>query len=342
MGSGIIVIHRHKTAIRRPSLSLPVKCLLRDGLLDASKRLFDYGCGHGRDIALLRDLGIGCEGWDPAHRAEVQRERAEVVNLGYVINVIEDPEERARALRSAWELAMGVLAVSAQVMLATSDREYAPFGDGVVTSRGTFQKYYRQHELCAYLEEQLGADALPAAPGIFYLFKDETAKQEFLASRYRRAVAVPRRRISELLFEQNQEVLVPFMECLTRLGRLPGPEECPQIPALIERFGSVKRAFALVRRVTDAAPWVAIAERRKEDLLAYLALARFGRRPAFSHLPRTTQYDARSFFGTYAGACREADRLLFQAGDAATIDAACRRAGGARAGAHAGAREAGG
>src|SRR5205085_7662674 len=94
------VIHRHKTAIRRPSLSLPVKCLLRDGLFDASKRLFDYGCGHGRDIALLRDMGIGCDGWDPAHRAEVERERAEVVNLGYVINVIEDPEERVQALRS--------------------------------------------------------------------------------------------------------------------------------------------------------------------------------------------------------------------------------------------------
>src|SRR5437867_7220103 len=308
MDTTIPTIQRHKTAIRRPSLSLPVKCLLRDGLLDASKRLFDYGCGHGRDIALLRDMGIGCDGWDPAHRAGVRRQGADVVNLGYVINVIEDPGERARALRSAWDLTAGVLAVAAQVMLATGDNGHAPFGDGVVTSRGTFQKYYRQHELRAYLEEQLGADALPAAPGIFYLFKNETAKQAFLASRYRRAVAVPKRRISELLFEQNQDVLEPFMECLTRLGRLPGPEECPQIPDLIERFGSVKRAFALVRRVTDAAPWVAIAGRRKEDLLAYLALARFGRRPAFSHLPRSTQYDARSFFGAYAEACREADR----------------------------------
>jgi DNA phosphorothioation-associated putative methyltransferase len=325
MEIAVPIIQRHKTAIRRPSLSLPVKCLLRDGLLDASKRFFDYGCGHGRDIALLQNMGVGCDGWDPAHRPQVRREAAEVVNLGYVINVIEDPRERAQALRGAWELATGVLAVAAQVVLATGDREYAPFGDGVVTSRGTFQKYYRQHELRGYLEEQLGADALPAAPGIFYLFKDETAKQEFLASRYRRAVAVPRRRISELLFEQNQDVLEPFMECLTRLGRLPGPEGCPQIPELVERFGSVKRAFGLIRRVTDAAPWVAIAERRKEDLLVYLALARFRRRPAFSHLPRATQYDARSFFGTYAEACREADRILFHAGDAAAIGAACQR-----------------
>src|SRR5436309_12710355 len=94
-------IQRHRTAIRRPSLSLPVKCLLRDGLLDASRRLFDYGCGHGRDLALLREMGIGCDGWDPAHRPEAERRPADVVNLGYVLNVIEDPDERARALKSA-------------------------------------------------------------------------------------------------------------------------------------------------------------------------------------------------------------------------------------------------
>jgi hypothetical protein len=30
-----------------------VACLLRDGLLDSSKTLFDYGCGHGQDLQLL-------------------------------------------------------------------------------------------------------------------------------------------------------------------------------------------------------------------------------------------------------------------------------------------------
>src|SRR5262245_7254651 len=98
-------IERHKTAIRRPSFSLPVKCLLRDGLLDASKSLFDYGCGHGQDLALLRDLGISCDGWDPVHRPGTPAQPAQVVNVGYVINIIEDPRERAEAVRRAWELA---------------------------------------------------------------------------------------------------------------------------------------------------------------------------------------------------------------------------------------------
>ena len=33
----------------------------------------------------------------------------------------------------------------------------------------------------------------------------------------------------------------------------------------------------------------------------------------------------RAFFGTYAKACRQADELLFQAGDAQAIDDACKR-----------------
>jgi hypothetical protein len=45
-----------------------VKCLLRDRLLAPEKTLFDYGCGRGQDLHLLRDLGIPCDGWDPVHR----------------------------------------------------------------------------------------------------------------------------------------------------------------------------------------------------------------------------------------------------------------------------------
>jgi DNA phosphorothioation-associated putative methyltransferase len=93
----------------------------------------------------------------------------------------------------------------------------------------------------------------------------------------------------------------------------------------VERFGSLRRAFALVRRVTGLAEWEAIRRRRTEDLLVYLALSRFRKRPKWSHLPRPLQADMRAFFGTYAGACRRADELLFQAGDADAVDAACKR-----------------
>ena len=45
-------VYRHRAAIRRSELSLPVKCLLRDGLLDPADRLFDDGCHYnvGKEI----------------------------------------------------------------------------------------------------------------------------------------------------------------------------------------------------------------------------------------------------------------------------------------------------
>jgi DNA phosphorothioation-associated putative methyltransferase len=228
-------IARHKTAIRRPSYSLPIKCLLRDGLVHAETSVFDYGCGHGQDIELLRGSGIRCDGWDPAFRPKGEKTLADVVNLGYVINVIEDARERATAVRSAWNLSSKLLVVAAQIELAAPDKDQPRFGDGVITSRGTFQKYYTQNELRDYLEGELTADAILAAPGIFYIFKDESTKQQFLATRYHRRIAVPRKRISELRFEQNLDVLQPLMAAMTQLGRLPGPEEFPQSAEVPQR-----------------------------------------------------------------------------------------------------------
>lgn len=319
-------IARHKTAIRRPSFSLPIKCLLRDGLLGPSTALFDYGCGHGQDLKLLSDMEIECDGWDPAFRPEASKRPADIVNLGYVINVVEDQNERSAALRLAWELCQRLLVVAAQVEFAAPEKVQAEYADGVLTSRGTFQKYYNQNELRLYLETELGSDAIPAAPGVFYVFKNESAKQQFIATRYHRRIAVPRKRMSELLFEQNQEVLEPLMQALTQLGRLPGPEEFLASETLIERFGSLKRAFALIRRVTDEQPWEEIAQRRAEDLIVYLALSRFQRRPKLSQVPATIQRDIKAFLGNYNQACARADTLLFRAGDSDAINKACEQA----------------
>jgi DNA phosphorothioation-associated putative methyltransferase len=116
-----------------------------------------------------------------------------------------------------------------------------------------------------------------------------------------------------------------FMTAIADLGRLPEADEFPQAAEVISRFGSLKRAFALVKRVTGAAEWDAIRQRRSEDLLVYLALARFRKRPPLRQLPATLQRDMRDFFGTYTKACQRADELLFRAGDAAAIDEACQR-----------------
>ncbi len=234
-------------------------------------------------------------------------------------------EERAETPRGAWELCQRVLIVSAQVLVPGRGHAQVEFGDGILTGRGTFQKFFGQVELKTYIESVLEAEAIPAEIGVFYVFKDEAAGQQYLASRYRRATAAPRKRISEVRFEENRELLEPFMATIAALGRLPEADEFAQAAEIATRFGSLKRAFALIKRVTGTDDWDAIARRNTEDLLVYLALGRFRRRPPISALPVGLQRDIRAFFGSYANACRLADDRLFQAGDAEAVNDACRR-----------------
>jgi DNA phosphorothioation-associated putative methyltransferase len=115
------------------------------------------------------------------------------------------------------------------------------------------------------------------------------------------------------------------METIALLGRLPDPVEFDGTAAVVERFGSLKRAFAAIQRITETRTWDAIAMRRREDILVYLALARFRKRPVLSQLPLGLQRDMKAFFGAYSKAIAEADCLLFRAGDAVAIDDACKR-----------------
>jgi DNA phosphorothioation-associated putative methyltransferase len=113
------------------------------------------------------------------------------------------------------------------------------------------------------------------------------------------------------------------MRVIEALGRLPEADEFDLAHEVDQHFGSTKRAFALIRRVTGEEPWKTIGTERRNDLLVYLALSRFRKRPSFSRLPVGLQRDIRAFFGTYKIACNEADSLLFQAGNAEAIDRAC-------------------
>ena len=92
----------HKTAMRRIALSRPVARALEDGLITKSRTFFDYGCGRAGDVIRLSQLGFDVSGWDPAYFPDEERVPSNVVNLGYVINVIEDFEERAIVDGTQW------------------------------------------------------------------------------------------------------------------------------------------------------------------------------------------------------------------------------------------------
>ena len=134
------LIPRHRTALSRHTLSRPVRLAVEHGLITSTTSVLDYGCGRGNDTRLLQEQGISCTGWDPEYFADEPRTPADLVNLGYVVNVIESATERLEALNEAWGLTRLVLIVAVRVQFEMLGADLIPFQDGHLSSRGTFQK----------------------------------------------------------------------------------------------------------------------------------------------------------------------------------------------------------
>ena len=251
--AGAIVVDRHKTAMTRYDLSKPVKTLLEYGMLKTGATFFDYGCGQGSDVRGVKGLGHDADGWDPVHMPSTSKRAADIVNMGYVLNVIEDPAERLEALVDAFRYAKRLLVVSGLINETVDTATARPYGDGVLTRANTFQKYFEQQELQQYIEDALDVTAVPVALGIFYVFRNPAEHQDFISARTRRTVdwiqisarlglGEPRT-IWKSLFEAHKELLACFGKLTLELGRIPEPTEYEHLAQIDERLGSAKRAL---------------------------------------------------------------------------------------------------
>jgi len=230
---------------------------LQDGVIEKGTSIFDFGCGRGGDVKRLEQLGFSAKGWDPNHNADAEKISSDVVNLGFVINVIEKPAERLEALKSAWGLAQKVLVVAARPTWESRGLKGKPFGDGILTAMNSFQKFYEQDELRVFIESTLKRPAMAAAPGIFYVFRDDAHAQKVLAQRARASLAGAPIRASDLFYELHRAQLVKLEEFVTRERRLPQPGELPAEleSSLANDLGSVRASFALIRRATGPSKW---------------------------------------------------------------------------------------
>lgn len=318
-----ILIERHKAAIKRNELSRPVRIALEADLFTEGTTFFDYGCGYGEDLKRIADLGFTSSGWDPYYRPDTELEAADVVNLGYIINVIEDLVERRQALLSAWELTRKVLIVSAQVLVDDRRRGLMAYGDGIVTNRNTFQKYYEQEELKLYIDQVLEVESIPAALGIYVIFRDEADAESFRANRLFSRLSTPKIQAQVKNFEDYRELLTPLMDFYTSRGRLPVKGELSSEAEIKAEFRSYQRAFKVIHQATDRDEWDAIAEKRRQDLLIYLALSKFNGRPTVRKLTPEIKADVKALFGSYKQACTVADLLLINVGDMKKIANLC-------------------
>ncbi|MDE0422008.1 MAG: DNA phosphorothioation-associated putative methyltransferase [Gammaproteobacteria bacterium] len=321
-------IERRRTALRRSALSSPMQHLLRFGFLDGSRSLFDYGCGRGDDLRLLAEMKVPATGWDPVFRPDVERRPADIVNLGFVLNVIEDAGERTETLKAAFALAHKVLIVSVMLGYQGKREQFAAFEDGVRTQRNTFQKYYVQDEFRAYVEKTLGSNAIPIAAGICLVFKDAVEEQLFLLARQqvRREWRLLRREpgseaVASLIEDHKEQIDAYWLRAL-ELGRPAAPEECPEAQSLIRLVGSWRRVHEWVGRFFNPEEFEAAAIGRQEDLLVYFALGHFGRRRTYTELPDRLQRDVQFFFGSITKARNAGKRALFATGDSARLEEA--------------------
>ncbi|MFK5892106.1 MAG: DNA phosphorothioation-associated putative methyltransferase [Pseudomonadota bacterium] len=341
-------VKRHRTAISRGNLSAPVQFLARYGFLNGEYSVFDYGCGKGDDLCNLLENEIDAQGWDPHFAPDNEKKSCDLVNIGFVLNVIEEQQERYEALKGAFSLTNKLLVVSV-MLYHQSSHKGERYKDGYISSRNTFQKYYSQSEIKEYIDQTLKADSIPVAPGIFFVFSDKDFEQSFLQNKQRsqsnflRLVNRPgsvkllsankgklrfsiREERKKELFELSLKSIDSLRIQWLQLGRQPDKSEVENLVTITEVFGTYNKAIQFLITNTDANILEQSRNNRIDDILTYLAFQTFTKRTAFSHMDKTLKRDIKVFFGDYKCATNLASELLYKLGDVSEVEGACIKA----------------
>lgn len=326
-------IERHKTALVRYDLSAPIKSLVKHGYLEGNYSIFDYGCGRGDDIRELEAHGLDVSGWDPTFLPDNDKIESDIINLGFVLNVIEDQDERLEALLGAWEITNKFLIVSVMLINDNYILKFKPYKDGVITSRNTFQKYYYQSEIKSYIERNLHEEAIAVSPGIFYIFKDKLEEQIYLRGKYKRHCGWSKltsikpsteNAKAKLKIAANKDLFDSFWNTCLKLGRIPSKDEYFQSCEISKLIGSNKKAFSLLNEVYDISEFVDAEKSRKEDLLLYFTMMLFGKRKAYRNQPDALKKEVKIFFTDYNEAISRAKEILFSISKNELINEQCK------------------
>ncbi len=326
-------IDRHKTAIDRNQLSQPMQILAKHDYLNGDWSIFDYGCGKGDDVRELEAHGININSWDPVYNPTNSKIKSEVVNLGFVLNVIEDRKERTETLLDAWKYTDKLLVVSVMVAGESVIRQFTPYKDGVVTSRNTFQKYYTQGEIREYIENILNENAIAVGQGIFIIFKDKIEEQTFLSDRQKirrdwlykteRIIQTREVTLKKDVIDKNLALFNDFWETSLELGRVPANNEFEFSEQIRRITGSHIKAHQALLKHYGNDLYKEAQTKRKEDLLLYFALGQFSRRKPQNKMPDGLKRDIKAFFNSYNEAIEEAREVLFSVGNSEIIHNAC-------------------
>lgn len=149
-----------ETAPNRRGPSVPARILVENNLIIGP--IFDWGCGHGVDVEYFRQNGIEAYGWDPIHNQENKPELFPkgyfgFVNCAFVLNTLPDMEQRKEVIKDIYnflpEDGYLILTLRAKQELKRKIKStWKKYGDGYITSKGTFQKGYTSDEAVKLVE----------------------------------------------------------------------------------------------------------------------------------------------------------------------------------------------
>ncbi|MEG3939857.1 DNA phosphorothioation-associated putative methyltransferase [Microcoleus sp. S36b_A3] len=216
-----LTVPRHKAALKRQELSLPMAATIDAGILLPHHAHLDYGCGRGDDVRFLKAMNFRSRGYDPYYFPRTPKRAVDVVTLLYVLSTIEVPALRCEALIQAYQLIRHTLVVSA---ITGRSRNHAgvAYNDGVITKWGTFEKCYSHTELKHLIEDTLGVPARYLTHNTYTVAHHSRALPLIIHSSDRHYLAQCR----SLLHSQHQELKSVWI---------------PPADAIIEKHSSIQK-----------------------------------------------------------------------------------------------------
>ena len=139
---------RGNTAISRQSMSRPMAKMLKASMFD-NKRVLDYGCGKGFDVETLKSLGFDITGYEPFASdkyLQVPSGKFDIITNNYVLNVIENPEERKELIEKMKKMSDFVV-ITVRADKKSIKNTWKKYNDGYLTPKNTFQKIYDEKSL---------------------------------------------------------------------------------------------------------------------------------------------------------------------------------------------------
>jgi DNA phosphorothioation-associated putative methyltransferase len=313
-------VFRHRTALKRKKLSSCMGALVDSSLVTNKSKIFDYGCGRGDDVSILAQNNFeNVSGWDPYFAKDnVIPKKSEFVSLSFVLNVIEDVDERHSVLKKAFKIASKALVFSVMLEHQNTLQFAYPFNDGYLTSINTFQKYYSAPEIEAVVKEQLNDTPIKLGPGIYIVFKDKSLEQEYLFKRQLGLLVETKTTVKDDAGDRFAEALVAKMvKTILGFGRVPKLTELKSKfqEEIAQARVSYNRLSRLALSQISISDLKHVREAFSAEMLIFLAINRFDGRVKYGDLPEKFQIDVRAHFGSLRNANEEAERLLFSLSD---------------------------